>query len=64
MTLGRENREWAPGAALAEVDSLNADHFQDKDDCVVLTDGLVKRGYRNLGGRSQPREERNCRGRV
>ena len=46
-TLGRECREWAPGAAHAEVESLIADYCQEDDDCVIFTDGSVVRGTKS-----------------
>ena len=45
-TLGRECREWAPGAAHAEVESLIADNSQ-AGDAVIFTDGSVVRGSKS-----------------
>ena len=42
-TLGRECREWAPGAANAEVESIISE-VSGNDDAVCFTDGSVKRG--------------------
>ena len=42
-TLGRDCREWAPGAANAEVETLIEENCQGGD-VVVFTDGSVKRG--------------------
>ena len=42
-TLGRECREWAPGAANAEVESIISE-VSGMDDAVCFTDGSVKRG--------------------
>lgn len=43
VTLGRECREWAPGAANAEVESIISEVI-GMDDAVCFTDGSMKRG--------------------
>ena len=45
-TLGRECREWAPGAANAEIETLISE-ISDADDAVIFTDGSVKRGVKS-----------------
>ena len=44
-TLGREYREWAPGAANAEIEAAISE-ISDANDAVIFTDGSVKRGVK------------------
>ena len=44
--LGRECREWAPGAANAEIESVISE-ISDADDPVIFTDGSVKSGVKS-----------------
>ena len=41
--LGRECREWAPGAANAEIEATISE-ISEPDDVIIFTDGSVKRG--------------------
>lgn len=45
-TLGRECREWAPGATNAEVETLIEENSSPRDP-VIFTDGSVKRGVKS-----------------
>ena len=45
-TLGRECREWAPGAANAEIESVISE-ISEADDAVIFSDGSVKRGVKS-----------------
>ena len=45
-TLGRECREWAPGATNAEIESIISE-VSGAEDAVCFTDGSVKRGERS-----------------
>ena len=45
-TLGRECREWAPGAANAEIEAIISE-ISGPEDAIVFTDGSVKRGEKS-----------------
>ena len=44
-SLGRECREWAPGAANAEIEATISE-ISEPDDVIIFTDGSVKRGLK------------------
>ena len=45
-TLGRECREWAPGAANAEIEAIISE-ISGPEDAIMFTDGSVKRGEKS-----------------
>ena len=45
-SLGRECREWAPGAANAEIEATISE-ISEPDDVIIFTDGSVKRGEKS-----------------
>ena len=45
-TIGRESREWAQGAANAEIETLIEENSR-RGDAIIFTDGSVKRGVRS-----------------
>ena len=45
-TIGRESREWAQGAANAEIETLIEENSR-RGDAIIFTDGSVKRGVKS-----------------